>query len=109
MRAKVRDGVAHAILAGLMLCLLAGLPVTAGAQPDQGELRISLVIPERAVIVAPAIELPREGSPRLCNTRQGNALRKIHYQDSEQPLGRCSPGAMLAEASGRHLVLVTPI
>jgi len=95
-----------------MFGLLAGLPTTPDAQPaqpGQGQLSISLIIPERAAVVAPAIELPSDGSPRLCNTHQDDALREIRYQDSDQPLRSCSPGATLAKASSRHRVLVTPL
>ena len=106
---RVRSGIVATVAAVFMLGLLAGIPSTADARPEQGQLRISLIIPERATVVVPALELNSRGAPRLCNTHPASALREIRHLEGEQQLGRCSPGADLTEASGRHLVLVSPI
>lgn len=106
---KIRQEVAGAVFAGLLLGLAAVLPIGAYADPDQAQVRISLFIPERAAIVEPAIELPLEGSPRLCNRHRGEALYEVHLQDSDEPLGDCARDTALAKASGRHRVLITPI
>lgn len=106
---RVGGGIAGTIFTGLIICLLAGMAIGADATPAMGQLRISLVIPERATIVAPAIELTGHGSPRLCNTHQGDSLREIRHEDSQRHLPHCSSGGALAQASGRHQVLITPI
>ncbi|MCC5886909.1 MAG: hypothetical protein JJT88_10800 [Gammaproteobacteria bacterium] len=106
---KASGATATATVMALLLGMFAATPMAEGAQPQQGQVRITLTIPERSPVLAPAIQFAGQGEPRLCNTRQGTALREFRYLDGNERLEPCSPGAELTQALGRHMLLVTPI
>lgn len=104
-----RFGTVGTMVVALMLSLIAAMPMTVHGHPDQGQIRITLIIPERTPIVIPALQATREGLPALCNAHQGTALREIRHLDGHRRVEYCSDGVELAPATGRHAVLVTPI
>ncbi len=89
-RKKRQSGVARAIFGSLMLGLLSVLPMTAATQPEKGQVRISLIIPER-----PHRRFTRYGTdpPGLRKAKHTPDLSEIHHLESKQRLERCLPGA----------------
>lgn len=89
------------------------LPAAAIAAAEQGQLRIRLVLPEPAAVVAPALEPSAGGAVQLCNRHPQAELREIQFHhDSEfssNTLPTCTDPQQAPPAPGWHQVVVAPI
>ncbi len=97
-------------LALASLCALLLSAPLAHANGSQGQIRVSLTIPERPPALAPHL-MTQAGSEQLCSTARGDDRRELFVWDDNDPhrLVPCSEQEAVTTAQGRHVVMIAPI
>lgn len=94
----------------LWLCALLLSAPLAQANGDQGQIRVTLTIPERLPAFAVHLKT-RVDSEQLCSTARVDTRRELFlWTDADlTPLADCSEQVGVSHAQGRHIVMIAPI
>ncbi len=95
-------------LAGL--CALLFSAPSAHANGDQGQIRVTLTIPERPPALSAHLRT-RVDSEQLCSTARAGDRRELFLWtgDDPTPLADCSEKVSVNAARGQHMVMIAPI